>query len=118
MNLFQVIAIVTLGLLALWTARTLVRGHMRGRVGAFWMAVWLVSGVAIVFPNATVAVARFLGIGRGADLVLYVSVVVSMAGFFYVYTRFRRLDQQLTSLVRALAIQNATAPNHDDRGDR
>lgn len=110
MNLFQVLAVAALGLLVAWTGRTLVRGHMRGRVGVFWLAVWITSGVAILFPGATVTVARALGIGRGADLVLYVSVVVSMAGFFYVYNRFRRLDQQLTALVRTLAIHNAIQP--------
>lgn len=107
MNRFQLLSVVIFGLLILWTVRTSLRGQMRKRIGAFWMLVWFSSGTTILFPGTTVLFARALGIGRGADLVLYVSVVVSMAGFFYVYTRFRRLDQQLTLLVRALAIQNA-----------
>jgi hypothetical protein len=32
---------------------------------------------------------------------------VMCVAFFYVYTRFRRLDRQLTLLVRKLAIQHA-----------
>ena len=110
MNLFQILAIATVVLLTTWTIRTSFKGQMRKRIALFWLLVWMVSGTTIVWPRSTVVVANILGIGRGADLVLYVSVVVTMAGFFYVYTRFRRLDSQLTKLVRALAIQNARLP--------
>lgn len=110
MNLFQILAVAAVLLLSTWTVRTAFRGQMRKRIALFWLLVWLGSGTTIVWPRATVVVANRLGIGRGADLVLYVSVVVTMAGFFYVYTRFRRMDTQLTQLVRALAIQNARKP--------
>jgi len=110
MNLFQLLAVATVILLVTWTIRTAFKGQMRKRIALFWLLVWLISGSTIIWPRSTVVVANILGIGRGADLVLYVSVVVTMAGFFYVYTRFRRMDSQLTKLVRALAIQNARLP--------
>ena len=46
---------------------------------------------------------------------MYTSVFMSLAGFFYVYTRFRRLDRAFTLLVRQLAIEHPILP--DDRAN-
>jgi hypothetical protein len=111
MNVFQLLVVSLLGLLSVATIRGAVRGGIRKRVAAFWMAVWISAGVAAIWPDTTVIVARVLGIGRGADLVLYSSVFAMLAGFFYIYARFRRLDRQLTQLVRQLAIENPERPD-------
>jgi hypothetical protein len=94
-------------LLAAVTLSAAFRGMVRKRIAVMWLAIWTVGGVAIIWPRSTVLVARSLGIGRGADLLLYVSVLLMLVGFFYVYGRFRRLDRQITVLVRRLAIDNA-----------
>jgi hypothetical protein len=106
MNLFQGLTLALFLGLALITLSAAMRGA-RKRVVAFWMAVWAVGAASIIWPHATAVIAHRLGIGRGADLLLYVSVLVMFVAFFYVYTRFRRLDRQITLLVRRLAIQNA-----------
>jgi hypothetical protein len=106
MNLFQGLTLALLVGLTLFTLSAGMRGA-RKRVVAFWLTVWCVGAASIVWPHATAVVAHRLGIGRGADLLLYVSVLVMFVAFFYVYTRFRRMDRQITLLVRRLAIQNA-----------
>ena len=110
MNLFQGLTLALFLGLALITLSAAMRGA-RKRVVAFWMSIWLFGAASITWPHATAVVAHRLGIGRGADLLLYVSVLAMVVAFFYVYTRFRRLDRQITLLVRRLAIQNATAAN-------
>ena len=111
MNLFQGLTLALFLGLALITLSAAMRGA-RKRVVAFWMSIWLLGAASITWPHATAIVAHRLGIGRGADLLLYVSVLAMVVAFFYVYTRFRRLDRQITLLVRRLAIQNASAaPN-------
>jgi hypothetical protein len=102
--------VLLLGLLSVATVRGAVRGGIRKRVAAFWMTVWISAGVAAIWPDTTVVVARFLGIGRGADLILYCSVLLMLVGFFVVYVRFRRLDRQLTLLVRQLAVEHPERP--------
>lgn len=62
---------------------------------------------AVLFPNYTTVVASYLGIGRGADLLLYAFVVF---GLFYVVHQYRRqLWQQkvTTDLARALTLAKA-----------
>ena len=110
MTAFQYI-VVALSLLACWaTLRSAMRGGIRKRIAGFWLSVWMTVGTTIIWPQATALVARWLGIGRGADLVLYVSVLTMLVGFFYVYTRFRRLDRTITLLVRRLAVDHPVPP--------
>ena len=110
MNGFQYIVLVLIASLMALTLRGVLRGQMRKRVAALWLTVWVAGATVLVWPQATFLLARRLGIGRGADLVLYTSVLFTFVGFFYVYTRFRRVDRQVTLLVRKLAIENARPP--------
>ena len=111
MNVFQGLTLMLFSLLAAVTLSAGMRGLVRKRIVTFWIAIWTLGAVAIVWPRSTVLVARWFGIGRGADLLLYVSVLLMLVGFFYVYARFRRLDRQITLLVRRLAIENAQRPS-------
>ncbi len=113
MTAFQYI-VVGLSVLACWaTLRSAMRGGIRKRIAGFWLLVWITVGTTMIWPEATAYVARRLGIGRGADLVMYVSVLTMLVGFFYVYTRFRRLDRTITLLVRRLAVDNPVLPSRN-----
>jgi small membrane protein len=107
MNLFQSLVVGLFVVLSMLTLSAGLRGTVRKRVVAFWFALWVVGTVAVVWPHTTAMVAHSLGIGRGADLLLYSTALVMIVAFFYVYTRFRRVERQLTLLVRRLAIQDA-----------
>ena len=110
MSVFQYLVSALLVALVYLTLRAAVRGGIRRRVAAFWLLVWIAAGTAALWPQGTLLAARALGIGRGADLVMYCSVLAMLAGFFYIYTRFRRLDRAFTLLVRRLAIENPLLP--------
>jgi hypothetical protein len=107
MSAFQYVALTLLSLLAFITVRTAISGRARKRVTVFWMLLWSTGAAVTIWPNSTRDVARALGIGRGADLVMYCSVLLLMTGLFYVYTRMRSMDRTMTLLVRELAIERA-----------
>lgn len=107
LNLFQIITLAVLGCLLMTTIAAMVRRWVTRREGVVWSLVWLVAGVAIVWPAAIGVVASLLGIGRGADLLIYCAVVVMMCGFMMVYVRLRHLRRDMTVLVRELAIRDA-----------
>jgi hypothetical protein len=113
MTVFQGLVLMLFSLLAAVTLSAAFRGMVRKRIAVMWLAIWTVGAGAIIWPRSTVVVARSLGIGRGADLLLYVSVLLMLVGFFYVYGRFRRLDRQITLLVRRLALDNAERATRD-----
>ncbi len=107
MNLFQIIAIAVVGLLLVLILAAVGRGWTTRREGFVWALVFLTAGTTILWPRVTVVIAKVMGIGRGADLLLYCAVVTMMIGFLMTYSRLQRLRRELTLLVRQLAIERA-----------
>lgn len=106
LNYFQVFSLLVLVVLI---ARVLA-AHRRRSVGRgptiLWTSLFTAASIAILYPDLTIVVANFLGIQRGADLVLYLSVLGMFFGFFLVYTRLRRLESHITSITRELALRS------------
>lgn len=102
-------------------ARTFVRFRKRtialGEL-LLWSSFWFAVGLFVMAPGITQWFARLLGVGRGADAVFYVSIVALSYAFFRVYIRSRHLEQQLTLLVRRLALEKRKAEEQGepDRG--
>jgi small membrane protein len=69
---------------------------------------------AVLRPDDTTWLAHKVGVGRGADLVLYLLVVAF--AFFSVNTflRFRNLERRFTDLARAIALRDAQLPAGGD----
>ena len=107
MTSFQWIAFVVLGISFVITLTLTVRRRIAPRVGFGWGLLWIAAAIAIARPSITAAIAHFLGIGRGADLVLYIAILAMVFGFFAVYVRLRRIESELTKVVRELAIRSA-----------
>lgn len=69
-----------------------------------WTLFWGAAAVVVWRPEVTNVFSRALGIGRGADLVMYVSVIALFYAAFRQTIRVERMDRQLTLLVRKMAI--------------
>jgi hypothetical protein len=71
------------------------------------LAVFVVGGVLILFPEIARRLAHAVGIGRGVDFVIYPVVIWLVRESLL--TRRRRLEEEarLTELVRAIAIERA-----------
>lgn len=104
-QLFLIALLVLLGYVAL--ARQ--RGRLLGRI-----VIVLFAGVGafmILLPDLTTDIAQWLGVGRGADLMLYLGVLGFAFIAFVLYTRIRELEAEVTTLARAIAIERAGFPN-------
>lgn len=66
--------------------------------------------VAVAFPQLLTDLANLMGVGRGADLVLYALVVVFIGNSIAQSAHNRQLQRELTEIARAAAI--AQAPQH------
>lgn len=107
MTTFQIVTLPILAVMILVTAVAIGRRRLAPRFGAAWIALWVAASAGIFNPDILARIATFLGIGRGVDLVLYVSILAFSIAFFLVFLRFRRLDEQLTRIVRHQAIRDA-----------
>ena len=65
------------------------------------------AAVFIIWPDITTHIAKFLGVGRGADLVFYVSILIFWFVILKLYIRLRRLEQSFTEFIRKDALHNA-----------
>jgi len=105
--LFQWLAVPTLGALLLWDVLGLLRGRGNRGLRVVRALVWAGAATAIAHPEGVQWVGAGLGIGRGADLVLYLAVLAFLGASFYFYSRYVRLQRQLTEVVRHVALREA-----------
>jgi small membrane protein len=66
-----------------------------------------VAGTAVIFAERTDGIANWFGVGRGVDLATYLVLVSLLYTVTHYYTKFVDVDQQLTQLVREIAILRA-----------
>jgi len=70
----------------------------------------LLSALAVFFilqPERTNKIAHFIGVGRGADLVFYTSILLFWYIILRMYARIRKLEERVTTLIRQDAINKS-----------
>jgi len=85
------------------------RNTMRFRAGKkLLLAGFAVLAVlAVAFPDWLNDVAKSVGVGRGADLLLYLLIVAFLFVALNTYLKFKDYDTVLTQLTRRIAIDEA-----------
>ena len=108
--IFQIFLVV----FALFAIVRTVKQHLTQKVSAYWVLVWtliwLMVIVVAVVPASTTTIANLVGVGRGADLVVYTGLI---SLFFTVYRLLVVSEQQrqeITKLTRELSIKKAKKP--------
>jgi len=106
----KIILIVLCAILALFVLLP-GRGSRHVAIRRLTMLIlFAIAVVAIVFPNVTTAIAHLIGIGRGADLLLYGLIIVFVGNSLIVQRRHRQLEEQITTLARRIALIEAPEP--------
>lgn len=77
----------------------------------FWVFIWIAMTIVTIFPRWASFFAGALGVGRGADLLVYLSVILLFYLIFRLYVRFENLERDLTKLVRQLALKRSQKVN-------
>ena len=88
-----------------------VRLQAGKRLGFFVFLV--VNAWAVLRPDDVTVVAQRLGVGRGADLVLYTLFVAFVFVVLHFYMRFRDLGERFTELARTVALREAELVNRE-----
>jgi hypothetical protein len=69
--------------------------------GLFWAGVVVVA----LLPETTSVLARRLGVGRGADVVIYLALMALFYVLFRLLGKIDDLERQITRVVRAAALK-------------
>ena len=83
--------------------------RLRNRIADVLLLFVLVTSAVlfILFPGWTNLIAQKLGVGRGADLLFYLCIVLFCFVILKLYSRMRRLEQQITEIIRKETIEEA-----------
>lgn len=101
-QLSQVILIGALILFILYIYR--LRTDFLDRLVYFACAA--IGIVLVIDPQLSSIIANLLGIGRGADLLFYLFIIASLFYAVATRSRLRRMEQQITQLVRQNALDH------------
>jgi len=85
------------------TSTNLVRLAVLGVIALGVYFVWA--------PEQSNALAHAVGIGRGADLLFYLWVIITLALIMFMYLKIQRLSHRLAELARAVALAHPEQPN-------
>lgn len=118
MSLFQFLLIALIVLVAVLAVRFLPGERSLALKRIFAILFVVAAVLAIIFPNALTAVAHFLGVGRGTDLLLYVFVVMALLFAAAVVRAKARSDARVTELARAVALMEARLSENPDANDQ
>lgn len=68
----------------------------------------------ILFPSYTNVLAHKMGVGRGADLLFYLCILLFLFIILKLFARIRRLEKQFIELVRQEATREAKLPDEKE----
>lgn len=80
------------------------KGNLTIRSFIFWITVFFAALIGIVNPQLTSKIAHFLGIGRGADVVTYLSIALLFYLVFRISVSIEDLRHEITEVVRKISL--------------
>ena len=104
MTIIQIILTIGVALIAIYM-------YLRLRSSLFdiiLIGLFFAVGVFFVlFPETTNKIAHWVGVSRGADLLLYSGILFLFFLILKLYARLRRVEQKFTELVRSKSLEEA-----------
>ena len=78
---------------------------------AFWTSIFGLAQIVVLFPDLTSRLASAVGIGRGADVIIYVSITLIFYLLFRLYTILEDIRHDITDIVREIAFNKKEENN-------
>src|SRR3989344_341491 len=78
------------------------------QAGFFWLLVWLAAVIGVVLPGTTTRLASYFGVGRGVDVIVYLSLALLFYLVFRIYVMIEDIRRDITFLIRHIALQNSS----------
>ena len=81
------------------------QGDITSRELVIWLVFWCLVAVVVITPKQTDVIAQFLGVGRGADLLFYLSILVLFFIVFKIIVKLEKIDRDITKVVCEIALE-------------
>lgn len=106
---------ILVALLALLVLLYFARLRSRTSDGLVIALCFSVAALMVIPPALATRVANLVGIGRGVDLIFYISIPGLALMVLLLFARTRDLNLKLTATVRENALTNANVRHESDR---
>jgi hypothetical protein len=103
--LIQIILLIFIFFVFLRIISKAKRKEITLRETFFWVVFWLLVTGAVVFPRTTDIFAQKLGVGRGADLLVYLAVIFLFYLVFRVFVQLEKIEKDITKIIREIALR-------------
>ncbi len=101
--IFQIF-LVAFGLFALLKT---YRQFKAKKVSSYWLILWCLLWSAVIAvalaPQTTDVLANYVGVEKGADLLVYIAILVLFYSIYRIMVRAEKQNKELTELVRKIA---------------
>lgn len=102
---------IALGLFACFALSRVFLQYRKKQVSLQWLLsfgfLWVAVLIVAFIPWATDILAKLVGVGRGADLLVYCAIVVLMYAVYRLLVNQQKLERDITVLTRKVAIDRA-----------
>ena len=109
--MFTAIQIFLLAVVIFAISRVYLRlkeGVISSRMAFFWFLIWIAALVGITLPATTTRIAEFFGVGRGVDIIVYISLALLFYLVFRIYVMIEDLRHQMTDIIREIALSGSS----------
>ena len=109
--MFTAIQIFLLAVVIFAISRVYLRlkeGVITTRMAFFWFLIWVAALVGITLPATTTKIAEFFGVGRGVDIIVYISLALLFYLVFRIYVMIEDLRHQITYIIREVALSGSS----------
>ena len=109
--MFTAIQIFLLAVVIFEISRVCLRlkeGVITTRMAFFWFLIWVAALVGIALPATTTKIAEFFGVGRGVDIIVYISLALLFYLVFRIYVMIEDLRHQITYIIREIALSGSS----------
>lgn len=79
-------------------------GELTKKGATLWSLFWIIASIVVLLPNSTAYLAKTVGIGRGADLVVYLALAMIFFLIFKLMVRIEMLNRDITKLTRKISL--------------
>lgn len=93
------------------------RKKISAKTFILWIFLWIIIGIFSFLPDLSGYLANFFGIGRGLDFIFLAAIFFLFYLIFRLYLKIEDMDNEISILVRKIAIENEEKMNQDKKKD-
>ena len=98
MTIFQILIIIVAIFVIYKSVLKLIKKEISILLFALWLGLWIIIVAIDIYPNLIAYVANLVGVGRGVDLILYLSVIAIFYFLFRINVRQNQIDKKISKI--------------------